>query len=730
MSETSDFAPAPEPAATDPLVWVGRRLSLLIDGANRLGRRAEAELEGLVAAEQSEQTLSTAFGHLLGLLGLEASALRAAPDEGRLPMIAIHPEFGYAIVVDGSPDGGWTVEFPNGRMRVGAWPANTGFLSVRRAAQTSPRSRTARTLFHSLLARDRMWLPLSALASTLASILVIGTSFYSMQVYDRVIGQGGQATLIVLTVGVIISIAIEFALKLARSAIVDRATTRIDVDAAIKVFDRLTRVRLDQFPPNVGTLAAQVRGFETVRAFDVAKSIYLWTDLPFAILFLVGIAIIGGPPIAMVPLAFFAIALAGGLVIRRRILRHADRSTLVGNKRQGLLVEAVQGVEVVKAFGARWTLQARWNELSRAGAAENLEIKRLNDLATHLTGVVQQLSYTGIVAVGAYFAVVEHTLTVGAIIACSILSGRALAPAGMIPGLLVQWANAQVALESLEKLYALEAENDAVQAPIVPETVRGRIDVKDLAFAWPGMTMSLEMKSLRIAPGEKIGVLGMVGAGKSTLLKLINGSVKAREGLVLLDGLDVQQICAERRAETIGYLPQVSRLVSGTLRDNLTIGLPFTSDDEILRAAQLTGLADHILARPKGLDLPIQEGGEGLSRGQKQLIGLTRVILGRPELWLLDEPTASMDDATEERCLQALRQSVGAEQTLILVTHKLRLLDLVDRLLVITPRGIALDGPRDAVLARLQQQQQQQAASASAANVVSAVRGVRDGGGR
>lgn len=402
MSDIADAMPAPDQSAMEPLVWLGRRLATLIDGASRPGRRAEAELRGLISAEPTPQALSTALAQLLKLLGLEASTVRSAPDEGRLPMIAIQPDFGYAIVVDGAADLGWTAEFVDGRRRVAAWPPETVFVTASRPAEALPPTRTARTLFRSLLARDRMWLPLSALASTLASVLVIGTSLYSMQVYDRVIGQGGESTLIVLTIGVAISIAIEFALKLARSAIVDRATTRIDIDAAVKVFDRLTRVRLDQFPPNVGTLAAQVRGFETVRAFDVARAIYLWTDLPFALLFLVGIAIIGGPAIAVVPLIFFAVALAGGLVIRRRILRHADRSTLVGNKRPGLLVEAVQGVEVVKAFGARWTLQARWNELSRAGAIENLEIKRLNDLATHLTGVVQQLSYTGIVAVGAY----------------------------------------------------------------------------------------------------------------------------------------------------------------------------------------------------------------------------------------------------------------------------------------------------------------------------------------
>lgn len=687
----------------ESLLWLGRRLPSAVGATGKLGRRAEAELRDALGADPTPRAISIGLGALLPRLGLTAGSPQIRPDAQRLPMVAMHPAFGYGLVYAAGEDGEWLAEFVSGRRRLGEWPADTIFLTVERKPDLGSGPDSARALFKGLIARDRLWIPMSALASALASLLVVGTSLYSMQVYDRVIGQGGEATLVVLTVGVAIAITIELALKIARSSIMDKATTRIDVEAAIKVFDRLARVRLDQFPPNVGTLAAQVRGFETVRAFTTARAVYLWTDAPFSLLFLIGIVAIGGPAMALVPFVFLAIAVAGGLAIRRGILRHSTDSTMVGNKRQGLLVEAVHGVEVVKAFGARWALQGRWNDLSRRGAIEAHEIKRLNDMASHLTGLVQQLSYVGIVATGAWLAVSDQSITTGAIIACSILSGRALAPISTLPGLLVQWAHAEVALDNLEKLFALEVDNSGQNSPIVPDEIRGRIDLKDLSFAWPGVTASLEVKSLRIAAGEKVGILGVVGAGKSTLLKLIAGSIKAKDGLVLLDGMDIQQICADRRAEAIGYLPQVSRLVSGTLRDNLTIGLPYVSDDAILRAAELTGLADHIRARPQGLDVPIFEAGEGVSRGQKQLIGLTRVILAKPELWLLDEPTASMDDATEERCLRALQQSLSPDHTLVLVTHKIRLLELVDRLIILTPRGVALDGPRDAILARIQQ---------------------------
>lgn len=702
----------------DGLIWLGRRLPALLDSPQRLGRRGEAELREEGVGDASLGALARAFGKMLARVGLRAGTGRTAPDEQRLPMVALHPEAGVTLVYARAADGAWLVERPEGRDRIEAWPEGAAFFQVE-LTPLAERTGSAKAMFDELMTRDRLWIPLAALASTLASLLVLGTSFYSMQVYDRVIGQGGESTLFVLTAGVGLAILIELALKLARSAIMDRAVTRIDIEAATRVYDRLARVRLDQFPPNVGTLAAQVRGFETVRAYNVARAVYLWTDAPFALLFLAGIMVIGGPLLGLVPLAFLLLAIGGGLAIRRGILRHSAEGTLVGNRRQGMLVETVHGIEGVKAFGARWTMQARWNDLSRRSATETIEVKRLNEHAAHLTGLVQQLSYVGIVATGAYLAVAHHALTSGAIIACSILSGRALAPASTLPGLLVQWANAQVALESLDRLFALDLDNQDVVHPIVPDTVRGRFDVKDLAFAWPGMTSSIEIAALRIAAGEKVGVLGMVGAGKSTLLKLLAGAVRPRDGLVMLDGVDIQQICADRRAEAIGYLPQVSRLVSGTLRDNLTLGLPHVGDDVILEAAGRTGLIDHILARPQGLDLPIAEGGEGVSRGQKQLIGLTRVLIGRPDLWLLDEPTASMDDATEEKCLRALQGAIGADQTLVLVTHKLRLLELVDRLIVVTPRGIVLDGPRDAVLARLQQGN---ATAPAAPRVVSAVR--------
>jgi ATP-binding cassette subfamily C protein LapB len=257
-------------------------------------------------------------------------------------------------------------------------------------------------------------------------------------------------------------------------------------------------------------------------------------------------------------------------------------------------------------------------------------------------------------------------------------------------------------MDALEKLFALQKDNHGVGSPLVPEVIKGNLEARNVEFSYQGQPSPISL-SLRVSPGERVAILGGIGAGKSTLLKLLAGLVKPEKGQVLLDGLDLQQIALERRAEVVGYLPQTTRLISGTLRDNLIIGMPHVGDEQVLAAAELSGLSNVLSSRPEGLDLRITEGGEGLSGGQKQLVSLTRVLLAKPLLWLLDEPTASMDDASEERCVRALRGAVQPGHTLILVTHKLLLLELVDRIIVLTPQGVALDGPRDVVLAHLKQ---------------------------
>lgn len=707
------------------LMWLSQQLVSAGVTDYRLLSRDSVTLVRHFLSEDTPDFHQAALLDLFEKLNIEAGDWTTEPAFIALPAVALIPDHGYTFVYAAGGLGEWMVETPAGRRQYGSWPAGTLFLPASPAVKKAA-SQTAEELFATILRKDRAWVPLAAVATTLSSILLLATSLYSMQIYDRVIGQGGLSTLIVLTVGVIIAIFVELGLKFARSAIMDRAINAIDVDASVSVYARLLSVRLDQMPPSVGTLAAQVRGFETVRAFALARIIYLATDLPFAVFFLLIIWMIGGFAVALVPAAAFVIAAAGGLSLRRAIAEHATNEMSVANMRQGVLVETIQSAESVKAAGAGWLLQGRWNSLSRKSANESMKLKQLNDHAAHFSALMQQLSYVFLVATGAYLAVDGRTMTVGAIIACSIVSGRVLGPVAALPGLLVQWGNAKISLDHLEKLFELERDNHDILQSLSPSFVQGKLEVRNVEFAWRGQTTPFALNGFTVQPGERVGVIGSVGSGKSTLLKLFAGVIKASKGVVCLDGMDVQHIAADRRSELIGYLPQTTRLISGTLRQNLTLGLPYVAEDVLMAAIQATGLAEQIAGRPEGLDVRISEGGEGLSGGQKQLVALTRLLLCQSSLWLLDEPTSSMDEGTEERCLMALKQKVRPGQTLVLVTHKASLLELVNRLVVLTPQGIALDGPKDKVLDALRQraaaaEQQQSGIVTTSSNLRSTV---------
>jgi ATP-binding cassette subfamily C protein LapB len=312
------------------------------------------------------------------------------------------------------------------------------------------------------------------------------------------------------------------------------------------------------------------------------------------------------------------------------------------------------------------------------------------------------------VAAGAWIASTSTNLTTGGLIACAILSGRVLGPIAALPGLIVQWAHARAALDSLEKVFALQLDNHAVERPLTPDNIRGEWRVENLKFTYPGRPRPQTLPPTLIRPGEKVAILGPIGTGKTTLLKLMAGLFAPSEGQVLLDGLDIQQIDRTHLSRHLGYLPQDVKLLAGTLRDNLTSGLDThghidVTEKAMLEISRLTGLDQLIASHPQGLDMPIFEGGNGVSGGQKQLIALSRLLLSRPAAWLLDEPTAAMDEATEQRSLACLRQAISPAQTLILVTHKPVLLSLVDRLIVLLPDGGVLDGPKAAVLDHLRQ---------------------------
>jgi ATP-binding cassette subfamily C protein LapB len=539
----------------------------------------------------------------------------------------------------------------------------------------------------------------TVLASLIATLLALAISFFSMQVYDRVIPSSAMQTLLVLTLGVLVAIFFEWLIKHVRSNLYEELIDQVDQRLSRTVYLRFLSVRLDQMPQSVGALASQMRGYETIRGFMTSMTTNLMVDAPFALFFAGVIAFIAGP-LALIPTFFFLVSVAIGLFYRKRLENIAKQAMAASNLKTGLLVETIEGAETIKAGQGGWRMLTRWMRTSNDARDSELEMRSISEHSQHIAASFQQISYVLLVAFGAYL-VTRSEISQGGLIACSILSGRVLSAVAIIPGQIVQWSHAKASLQSLDKLWSLQDDHHGQSQPIALENIRGEYRLENITSHYHG-SRALMVSTLMIRPGEKIGILGPVGSGKTTLLRALSGMYKPQEGRVLLDGIDLAHIDKPLLAEHIGYVQQDGRLFSGTLRDNLILGQVDPGDEAILEAARKTGLMQAVITpHPHGLQRTIYEGGTGLSGGQRQLVNLTRTVLRQPCIWLLDEPTASMDRNTEAHVTQTLKDAIKPTDTLVLVTHKSEMLDLVDRLIVIYNHQVALDGPKQDVLRQL-----------------------------
>lgn len=634
-------------------------------------------------------------------VGLEGLPVRLAePTPADLPFIGWSTEQGWFLLQGRGADGAWRGETLDGAALALTSLADAECLSLpRRAAGDVAAPRAFGLVWQALLARKGIFIE-AVLATGLVNLLTLATSLYSMQIFDRVIPNQGFQTLWVLTVGVALSVALEFTLKLVRSHMVDRTCNAIDHELSEWFFGRMLGIRMEARPASVGTLASQVKGFEMVRGVLASTSLFVLADVPFALFFILVIFLVGGW-VALVPLIALPIALAAGLMFQHVIQKHTRENLSGNNRKAGLLVEAVDGAESLKANGAEWKLQGRWNALVAETSESDQQIRTYSALAQNLTVALQQFSYIGLIAAGAWL-VTQNMLTMGGLLACSIISNRALMPIVQLPGVMVQWAHARAAIEGLDKIIALPSEADDAHHALAPQSLEGAIKFERARFNY-GMAkrLALEVEHLEIKPGERVGMIGPIGSGKSTLLKLASGLYRPNEGKVFLSGMEMSMLTPAVIRETIGYLPQEARLFSGTLRDNLLLGLPDPGDEAILEAARTSGLIDLISGQPKGLELVISEGGRGVSGGQKQLIALTRLLLAKPKVWLLDEPTGSMDSDSEARVVTLLNAVLRRGDTALIATHKTALLPMLTRLLVVRGGRIVMDGPRDEVMAKL-----------------------------
>lgn len=623
-------------------------------------------------------------------------------NDTQLPLLVIIPNVGIKIIIEKQIDGKYKTTSKYGVEVLEKFPQGSLFKTLREKRKDST-IQSAKSMFKKIAMNQKRYLVYAIIASISINILSLGSSFYSMQVYDRVIPTNGISTLISLTIGVTLAIFLEMILKLSRASIIDQASKNMDVEYSHNIFTRFLNIRSDNLPKSIGNLSGQLQSYNSIRTFITTASVYLFIDFPFLFMFFAIIVLIGGYQIGLVILIFLIISLLIGVMFKGKIERLTKESSMASHKKLGLLVESVESAQKIKASGAKWNLMSKWNTLSENAVNDELRIKHYTDISSFLTTFSQQISYVAIISTGAYVIATTTDITMGALIAITILSNKVFAPIAQLPNLFVQWGRAKVALTDLENIYKLAQDNEGVTRPITHKLHSYDIRCEDVVFGYYENTKIVNIPRLTIKEGEKVAILGVIGSGKSTLLKLLSGLYKPTSGKVFLDNLDVSHISRDVLSDTMGYLPQENKLFSGTLRDNLSFGIVGITDERILEVSKLTGLISLISALPEGLDTEVPEGGESVSGGQKQLIALTRMLIASNDILLLDEPTASMDEGTEKHLLGVLKNNVKIEQTMIIVTHKPALLSLVDRIIVLTPQGIAMDDTKEKVLLTLQQ---------------------------
>ncbi len=538
------------------------------------------------------------------------------------------------------------------------------------------------------------------MGSLVGNLLTFATSLFAMQVWDRVIPAQSIPTLWVLALGVGLALMLELALRSARVQLVDRIGRRADMEISSRIFARALDIRSDARPRSTGALIAQLRDIEQLREMLTSTTVSALIDLPFIILFLILFSILAGP-LTFVLVGAGLLIIIPGLLLQRPLKRLATEGMQEGALRNAILVESIERIEEIKAAQAEARFQSIWERLTLANTRLGAEQRFVTAFFVNWTQTLQQLAYTAVVLAGA-FRVMNGDMTMGAVIACSILTSRALVMFVPIGQVFTRWQNAKVAIAGLTDLMEKPVDHDPEQGLLRRAALAGNYEAQGLSFTYdPELPPVLKVDRLTIRAGERVAFLGRIGAGKSTLLRLLAGMTRATGGDLLLDGTSLSQINPVDVRRDTGYLGQGAQLFLGTVRENLLIGAPGASDEQILQALQVSGGLQLVQSQPHGLDLLLQEGGAGLSGGQRQTLLLARVLLRNSNILLLDEPTAPLDEISERNLVAQLNGWLRG-RTLIVTTNRPGLLELVDRVIIIDNGRITVDGPKAQVLARLQ----------------------------
>ena len=637
---------------------------------------------------------------ILNELGFDASfgQLKARRiKQSQLPLIAFKEDGHPFLVTQINADGSLTVQSWEDKFVSRDIPRKefndlyAGYVILYRVAAESNKTGAGGHWFWSAFAKSKWIYGQVILAAAFSNFLGLSTSIFIMVVYDRVVPNEAIESLFALTFGVMIALTFDFIIKSLRANFIDRAGKRADVTMARMIFDKILHLRLDNKGRKSGAVASVVREFDTLRDFFTSATLIAIVDLPFIFFFIFVIYLIGGN-LALVPLLAVPIVIILGLAVQPALARLASGAMETGMSKQSVLVETLSGLNTIRATGSGRFMRQRFEEASANQSELGLRSRMFSQFAINSAASVQQFAQIALIFYGV-FLIREGSTTMGGLIAAVILSGRTLAPLSQLAAALARANSARQAYRSLGALMTeTNSEDDTTQRLSRP-SLRGDIEFRNVSYTFPGAKEPIIRNlSVKIPAGQKVALVGRMGSGKSTFSSLAAGLINPTEGAVLIDGIDIRQIDKTDLLRNVGVMLQETWLFSGTVRENLQMGYFEYDDEHILNVARISGVDDFIGSHPSGYDLMIREHGIGLSGGQKQTINLARAILHNPNILILDEPTSSMDTASEAATLERLTAAMGGK-TMIAVTHRNSMLKMVDRVLVIDRGSIMLDSP-------------------------------------
>ena len=538
-----------------------------------------------------------------------------------------------------------------------------------------------------------------AVGSFVANLLAVAVALFSLQVYDRVIPHQSMATLWVLALGAGLAVLLEAFLRIARARLMDGAGRRIEIEAQGLLMNKVLGMQSGHRVQSPSALYSAMREFGAVREFFTASTFGTLTDLPFILLFLALVASIGGNVVWVLVLGGVLMVLPS-LFLQKRMMALTQQTQGASVKSSRMLHEVIYEADTIKAQRGEDRFRRQWDELTALSSLATSEQRKLAASLTYWSQGVQQATYVAAVVVGT-FLVFAGEYTVGTIIAVGILTSRTLGPLTQLAGTLARWSNVKAALDALDKVVDAPQDEAPERTYLRRDKLRGAFELRDLVYRYDVEgPRTLDIAALAIEPGQRIALLGANGSGKSTLLRVLSGIYAPTEGRLIVDGVEMGQIMPRDLRRAIGYLGQDIRLFAGTLRDNLNLNQLERDDNRLLAALDFAGLGQFVRGHPKGLDLDIRDGGEGLSVGQRQSIGWARLWLHDPAICLLDEPTAALDQTLEATMVRRMESWLSG-RTAIIATHRMPILQLTGRTMILGNGRIAVDGPRDEVLAHL-----------------------------